>query len=814
MAKLPILFLTTSIFAVVGAMPAVAQTAGAAAAETGGNGLGDIIVTARRQEESIQSVPVAVTAISAASLERSSIVNVRDVSRLAPGIQTTSNVQPGDAVIQIRGQVQPDQSLINDASVGIYVDDVYIARSTAALTNFVDISRVEVLKGPQGTLFGKNTTGGAVRIISNEPVNRFEGYGKVGYESYDRYTLEGVLNVPLGETLAARFAGQYSKKSGGYYTNTVTGNPVDHEKTQTIRGILKWKPTDRLTVNLKGDYTRIDAGNGWNTLNGYFPANDFQAASMFEVALEAGLFPFDASFNPDPAKIGQGGALLAAAASAPHGSRLVSYDTSAITATSYAFNPVTGKFTYFGPNVRADPYSVAKVYGFSGNATLDLGFAELKSITAYRNTSQETAYDVDGSKYMLVNSYRNIKAEQFSQELLLNGQTPEGKLNWTLGGNYFQEKGTVDERPYVLTALSALQGQASVSTLGKTNNKSYGIFAQGTYQLSDALSFTAGIRYTIDKRRIDSGSQTIGTDGSSVCTYTRAAFGTVFTSLPNFVAPCAIAGAATFRKVSYTASINYQLDAAKHVYVRTSSGFRAGGINARINAPEAIGSFRPEVVTDYEFGVKADWLDRRLRTNLAVFLSNTRDAQNGRNFVSAIVPGAAVTLVQNEAKRKVYGMEFETAFRASDWLTLDGGASYLHARTDDPNAPDFHEVKLTPEWALRGGFSVNKDIREDLNGNFRFDVSYRSEMNAGDPLRNIAGAIIYIPTSRAVTLVNLRAGLRLKPSGIEISAYARNLTDQLYDMGGGTIGGLGIGLTTMGEGRVLGLDLKIPFGSR
>lgn len=758
------------------------------------NGIEDIVVTATRQSESVQRVPIAITAISGDTLTKSGINNVQDISRTAPGVQIFPQFRPGEAVFQIRGQIQTDTAPTVDPSVGLYFDDVYVARAPGSLVNLFDVERVEVLKGPQGTLFGKNTTGGAIRIISNKPTSEFEGYAKGSYESFERYTLEGVVNVPMGETLAARVGGQYTRKTDGYSTNLVTGNPIDTDKTWTVRGALKWDPTERLSVLVQGDYTKIDAGGIPSFLRYFIPE-----AGLF-TALNVGLETGN-GFNPVAGNTALQNTVR------PYGARQVGADLRTTDAASYTFNPATGAYSFNGGT--ADPTSNVKTWGVSGNVSFDFGFATLKSITAYRKVDALYLYDIDGTQFHILDSNTLTRNKQFSQELILHGNAADDKLDWTVGGLYFWETPFARDRAVPLAGLT--YPSRGTDTAADAVNKSWGVFAQGTYKLTDQLSITGGVRYSVEKRGFTASAFNRSANGlPDACVYTVA---NGLATVPGFQGPCSIEqqGKAD-GQWSYTASVNYQLASDKLVYARTGRGYRAGGFNSRVNAPEVLGVFKPEIVTDYEVGLKADWINRTLRTNIAVFYSKSSDTQLTINGVSPS-NGSAITLVQNIGKRTVKGVEAEIVARPASFLTFDAGLTYLHARLNNPAEPDVNFVQQTPPWTVRVGTTIDTPFSDRFAGALRVDYSFRDKSVDGQAVRNAAGNVIYIGRTRDVGLLSARYTLTDMSNGISLAVYGRNLTNEIYEARAFNIASLGLGLGNVAEPRVVGVELRVPFGA-
>lgn len=785
-----------------GTSPADEQTD--ASGERSG-GLEDIVVTATRRSESLQRVPLAVAAIGNERLSDSNVTGLQAVTLLSPGIQIQPQFVPGNAVFQIRGQSNSDTGPTTDPSVGIYFDDVYIARSTGSLVNLVDLERVEVLKGPQGTLFGKNNAGGVIRLVSKKPTQDFEGYGKISYESFDRIAVEGVLNIPISEIAALRVVGQFVDKSDGYGTNTLNGKPIDTERTYFGRASLQIEPSDTLTILLQGDYSDTRGGGLVNYWSNYIPNSSGGPISALALAVEQGLW----DFNPatQGAAIAQAAAILESL-ERPNGTRKVGNDVRLPTSDSYTFDPVTRAFTINGGEL--DTRNFSKTWGGSAHVDWDLGGAVLTSITAYRKLDYSASYNLDGLPFHLLDSLQTANAKQFSQEVLLNGTSLADRLKWTLGGLYFSENALQVDRAVTFAALVALQGNAGTLANQRGKNKSYGLFGQGTYELTDKLSVTGGVRWSRDNRTFISNAfnVAIGT-GAGICVFDVA---NGLATLPAFKPPCTLTQSSSEDQWTYSAAAQYQFDPNRQIYVRTSRGYRAGGFNARILAPVALGFFGAEVVTDYEIGLKADWLDRRLRTNIAVFQSKGTGVQATR---SAVVNNQAVPITENRGTRKVTGVELDIQARPADFLTFDAGVSFLDASLKDPLNPDVFWVPLVPKWAWNIGATINQPISSTVTAKLRGDLTVRGKMyDTQEAVRDSNGAILVAGQYDDLVLASARLTFDHAPSGIEFAIYARNLTNKLYAARQATIGGLGFAFTTLGEPRVIGAELKVPFGKR
>lgn len=770
----------------------------------GAGGVADIVVTATRQSASLQAIPIAVTALSGDTLAAASITSLKDVAQLAPGLQILPAFTPGNPIFQIRGQVQTDTAPTIDPSVGVYFDDVYIARSAGSLANFLDVARVEVLKGPQGTLFGKNTTGGAIRIISNRPNDRFEGYAKIGYQSYDKATIEGVLNIPITNGVNFRAAGQYIHKTGGYYKNIITGNPIDTDKTFFGRASLLLEPTDNLEILLQGDYTNVDAGGLPNRLK------DFVLANGASVALSV------AAQNGKPGNIAAGTAIILNQITQTGGRNLYA-DVRIVTADGLSYTPGTPPTVgYTGGST--DPFNRFKAYGGAANISLDMDFATLRSITAYREVRYTSSYNTDGAggNVYITRSRGNVNSDQFSQELLLNGNAFDDRLDWTVGGIYFNENALQNDKSAPLFYLSAPGGSPGNITIADSKNKSWGVFAQGKFAVTDALSVTAGARRSHDKRSFVAQAYSLRLTSPQVCSYTVA---NGLATLPIFSSPCSLSQSASFNQWSYTASVDYQLGQGQLLYVRTGRGYRAGGFNARVALPQVLGSFDPEIVTDYEVGLKADWLNRTLRTNIALFTSKSRDTQQTVNGVSGVT---SFTRTSNVGTRKVRGVEGEITAVPSKNLSFDANFAYTTGKLVNPFTPDVSWLPETPKWTFGYGATLQGDLSDAVHATLRADLSYRDKMKSINVLRGAApvgspagtlGPVVYVPKYKDRILINARATLAHSRTGIELAVFGTNLLNERYAARIIGINGLGIGMETLGEPRVLGVELKVPFGA-
>lgn len=417
----------------------------AAAAVSDGAGMEDIVVTARRREERLQDVPVAVTAISGDELASRSIQQVLDLNRVVPGF-TASQGGFGGGVprFTIRGQVQFEQLITLDPSVGVYFAEVIQARAHGTSAAFFDLAAVEVLRGPQGTLFGRNTTGGAVLLSPRTATDRLGGYVNATFGNYDTVIVEGAVNIPLADGLALRLAGRVADRDG-YTYSPAADRYFDDEDNQSWRATLRWSPSANFTNTLiLNGYHANEQGTGWR-LTGFAPNSAFGA-------------------RPE---------LVAFVANA--GNRRI------------AGNEGTVRGSY------------ADVIGLANTTTLDVGNVTIKNIFGYRRVeSRSDNTDFDGSPFFIYFAPENLEERQYSNEFQILGTAFSDRLDWIVGAYYFRESGNQTQRSTIVTIPQDL-----VRT-GFVRNESKSVFAQGNFDLGflEGLSLTAGARYTWDDRRL------------------------------------------------------------------------------------------------------------------------------------------------------------------------------------------------------------------------------------------------------------------------------------------------------------------------
>jgi len=758
-------------------------------------GVGEIIVTARKTAENLQTTPVAVTALSSEMLERSQINDVAQVQQMVPNISFgQATAQPGSATIGLRGQSGTDGLLTIDNAVGLYLDGVYIARSAGALLNLVDVEQVEVLRGPQGTLFGRNTTGGSLNLVSKQPTGEFEGSLRVRYGNYDAKELVTVVNLPIAnDVLAARFVYQHSDRNG-FAVNSTDGKDVGSDNVDFLRGTLRFAPEALpVTLTLAGDYT--DRKTSGQIVDIY----GARTTSPTGAAFGAFLIPARCATTASPACF------------VTNGSTIQSY---------VGGNP-------FQVSLTPGLYGTAKTWGASITAEADISEnVQFKSITAWRDLETHSLSDNDGTPYVLsggipgitvnlpgraIGQGNHIWQNQFSQELQLSGKAIDNKLNWIVGAFFFKEEG--EDLSLSSSNVPGASAAASVSGIfrGEVENSSRAAFGQMTYELVDGFRITAGARYTKDKRSLISRNGRVATLG------TGAFSCTVTASLLADAANCiSTKQEATYDYWSYTFGPDWQINEDLFLYAKISRAYRAGGWNLRTLFPGSRNDFDPEKVTDYEVGAKVDLLDRKLRVNVAAF---STDYQNIQRSIQALVgtPPTLSNVTQNAAKAKIKGLEVELVAAPTSNLRMNASFGYTDAKhkaffdqATPPNDLSATPFTLTPKTTFSAGVDYTVPIGGENEIILHGDVYHKGSQYgvAPPPFTGLTETARMKPYD----LVNATITLRLAEMGVDVQAYVRNLFDKRYLMRNlNQEHSLGFTSGTPGDPQTYGIALNYKF---
>ena len=723
------------------ASAANAQTASSAAPVGRAGASGDVeevVVTARRREEALQDVPVAVTAVSAAQLEARTVKTILDISRIAPGLNIGEGTR-GAAVpiISMRGQENTGTAITNGPAVGIYFDEVYLGRSAGALIASVDdMASVQVLRGPQGTLFGRNNTGGAILLTPNRPnLEDFSGQLTVSGGSYNRFEYGGVVDVPIVDGAFGIRASYKRTRRDGIGESIVTGiHSFGDLNRENGRISARWKPSEAVTFDFTYDWVDID---------------------------ERG--PMTQSIVPFP-----------------------------------------GLGFYQNRHGLVHPSSTARVDGYTFRSEFEVNDdLTFKAIVGRRIQSTDLKGDVDAGPAISVDAWQFMNQSQWTAELQATGTTLRSdtsfmkELNYTAGFFYFSESGEDGSSLPLPAALDPLRSARYLNNFA--DNSSAAGYLQVESNHGDRLFITLGGRYTKDKRDL-----TITALGSGRCTLLALPVGT-----PPSV--CFQSGSKDFGYWSYSAGARYELTSDANLYVKYDKGQRAGGLD---DTPTSIEPFNPEVVKSFEIGAKADFLDRRLRTNIAVYTSKVGQVQ--RTTLLAAPDGSPYTSVFNAAKSRVRGVELEAVLRPVTGLTFEGSVSrtdakyleFADARPGPGRGQDLSYLRYpnTPKTTYNLSASYDTQLAELGRLLLRVDYAHRSwtEFDVFNDPRT---------RQKPYGLVNARVQLDLSSlpyaKGVSIAGYARNLTNVKYSTWGTTAAG-GILVRTT-DPRSYGAELKLSF---
>jgi len=770
------LSLTTALISPV--QIARAAEEGAKTAKTDDLGIDEITVTARKRAESLQDTPISITAFTAASLEERNLTNLMEVGNFAPNVitSTASGGSGGgnNAQIYIRGIGQVDFLFTTDPGVGIYVDGVFFPRTLGGVLDLLDLERVEILRGPQGTLFGKNTIGGAISLISAKPSDEAGGYVEATGGRYHRMDLRASVDVPLiADKLYSKFS--FSSKNRDGYAKRIdffTGKLRDrqgNENSASARGALRWIASESVEINFTADYTREREQSAPTTLAQFEPNNGLAPLWNALVGIPSGLPMSTAFITSDP---------------------LTTFGT--------------------GPNKND-----LDAWGVANTVDWNLGAVSLKSITAYREMDAVFGRDGDGSPLPIVHTNDTQTQSQFSQEFQFNGVSFNDRFNWVAGVFFFHESGTdhndVRLDSGLFDALEALP--AAVICLGpdgsppcaggagnpinalfdldfNINNKikinSYAGYAQGTFAITEKLSATAGIRYSYEKK-------------AYTLEHLRVNSGVPIVPLT------------TVRKnwdaFSPKGEIDYKWTEALMTYASVSRGFKSGGFNGRPTTASEVESFNPEFVTTYEAGFKSEWFDRRMLLNVSAFYNDYTDIQIGS--VSADSTGNLILIIDNAAKGRVQGFEVEFQGRPAVGLDITGGLGYLDAKYKDVgNATDItlaSKFVKTPKWTANASVQYSMPLGNSSVLSIRGDWSYTAKVYQ-EPTNAESIA------QPGFSLFNARLTYENLDGDWEVAVFGTNLADKRYIINGlQALASFGTAEAVYGRPREWGVSVKKRF---
>ena len=720
-----------------------------------------ITVTARRREEDSQDVPIPIATLSGDALDKAGQFRFEDLNQHFP----STNIQfanPRQTSIAVRGLGNNPANDALESSVGVYLDDVYLGRPGMANQDLIDIAQISLLRGPQGTLFGKNTTGGVLNIASREPTFTPEARleSSVGqYGENDYYQLRGAVSGPLVEDqLAGRLS--YAKTfRDGFVDDVTDGRVLNGTERKGTRGDLLYTPTESLKIRLIGDYSTEDA--------------DCCASVLY---------------SPGP----NGGALYFSRVAAAGGNVVLDSDYDKVT-------------------LNTKQHMKVRQGGGSAKVDWDIGDYTVTSITAYRGWNFWPTNDADGTSVTaIINAGQHVDDSQWSQELRL-ASASGGAFDWVTGLYYFYQDQKNSSYTYYGPDAGAFLGQAfltngTVISHQDLNTDSYSGFAQATWHATDRLDLTAGIRQTYERK-----TASVVRDRASG----NAAIGAVFPAYETGNLDV------SDTRPSGLVSVSYQFTDNVLAYTSVSSGAKAGGINPQVPA-RGLGLdslfIEPEKAKDAELGIKTTLFDRRVQLNANAFWTKVEDYQ--ATSLEQITPGVFSQTLSNIGKVETRGFEVELAAIPIEGLTLGLTGSFNDATYESyKNAPCSAEKSFAgqtvcdltgnpvvgaPRWIANPNVAYEHAIGNGLTAFAASDYAWRSEFFGSPDNSDLAKV-------DAFGILNLRVGVRgdFGSNAWDVTVWGTNVLDEAYVVGGLGAGNYGSYSEFPGSPRAYGATFRV-----
>ena len=575
-----------------------------AGAQEGAQVIEEIVVSARKREENIQDVGIAVSALSQTEIEQAFARDLRDLVFVSPNLVLDDTAQgPGGvAAAYIRGIGVSEVEKNFDPAVGVVVDGIFLGTMTGGITQAIDLESVEGLRGPQGTLFGRNTIGGVVHLRRSQPTGETGGKVRASYGNYDNLRLEGLVNFGLGDQVAVKLTGALDDQGEGYYENVNTGRDEGRVEYQSFGANVLLTPSDQLELEYTAQIERTDQD------------------------------------TPPLLNVGQPGQLFCSAFGfcSPDLKTPVSGDRWKTTQDLVGPNDAT---------FDADTHILELRWSLTESLSLDYIFGSWE-------TEETVLTDWDAVAPELFHTTRPAEYEQTSHELRLTLDDPGSRLRGTAGAYVWDSEYEIRLRSYIGFAVPNLV--LDLPQTSRQDSQSWALFFEADYDLTDRLTLNFGGRYTEDEK---------DTDQAGVVT---------------------AAASDDWSKFTPKAGLLYRLNDDATIYGTYSVGYRSGGFNGRVDSLEnATTPYDEETVTNYEVGVKSDWLDGSLRLNVAAFFMDYEDKQEELQLPSATSGTGQVTLVTNASTAEIYGVELDAQWLPAPGLSLRGNLGVLDAQYDD-----------------------------------------------------------------------------------------------------------------------------------
>ncbi|MFN3287065.1 MAG: TonB-dependent receptor [Sphingomonadaceae bacterium] len=657
---------------------------------------GDIVVTAQRREERLQDVPVAVTAFGGEQLETRQVRTVVDLMTTVPNLHASNNIGQGSATTAfIRGVGETESIITVDTPVGFYLDDVYIGRQGVNNSALFDVERVEVLRGPQGTLYGRNTSAGAIKIVTRQPsFEAVEGVGEFSYGRFDTWQLRGSVGVPLSDRLALRVSALVGDGAGDGFNRTLDKR-VNGSEILGFRPALRWAVSDDVELNLSGDWSRQEQN-------------------------------------------GRYGVDIAGLLRPPSGSIYVS-------------------------STDVDTVNLGKAGGANGTLSWNLSDTlRLKSISAWRYTTQRYDLDLTDQAPSLYLLYTQNRSEQFSQELQLSGETMDGALDFVAGFYYFNERSRSFLGDFIFQFLYFRKDL-------KVRTDSYAGFGQANWRFADHWSLILGGRYTIDDKSIDILQKFGGTPGfediGGIFSFdTNTVNGNISSARPDRPVKTDL----NFKRFTPKAGIEYQPSRDFMAYFTYTKGFKSGGWSARVTDPDQFIDFDPETINSYELGLRASPM-AGATVNLTGFYYDYKGL-----FTTGTRADGSFGIATSNAE--IYGLELETAWRLARGVRAFANLAWQDGDRRSVSAATIalgERFQRFPRWSASVGVNASRELNDRFELLGSAEYSYTGEHYV-NPQNTAAGLV------PSVHLVNASIGIGAPGGRWQLVAGCRNCFGEEY----------------------------------
>lgn len=693
-------------------------------------GFQDIIVTAQRRSERLQEVPVAVSALNAAQIEARFSRDLLDLGSIAPNLIIDPILGNGTAAISIRGIQLNDVEKSFDPAVGVFLDGVYLASTTGALLTVFDAASIEVLRGPQGTLFGRNTIGGLINVRRNTPTGELGGRVSLTYGSFDQFDVKGVLDLPaIADGAIKAKVAAINLSGGGYFWNT--------------------------TRNKR---------EGWNDLLMISPQVEFGISDSMKL-----LVIYDYIRDRTPTR-----------------------PVTSLTDTNQLFGslgglgrPASDTDFHRRPTTSLDQEAFLTTHSITGDFNWNVGDGhDIIALVNYRDTDESAIQEFDGVGATLFNTLRPQQIDQFSAELRYQGDF--GALKLVSGLYYFESSYNNNQRTFFF-------GGEVGGTDYQQSAKSYAAFAQADWNIVGGLSLSLGGRLLRDEKTACGGTGTGPRDARDFNSALSVSYGECSDERRNSAGFIdGVDGSQSWTAFTPRVALSYQFDDLL-LFASYSEGFRSGGFNGRGASPSSFGPYDPEKVTNWEFGLKSDWLDNRLQVNLSAFFMRYSDKQEDVVFPDPIA--GTVTVVQNAANATINGFEAEVRAMPVDGLTVGFNFGYLDARydawtdlgpiLDGPAAGTLgvidksgFDLRRAPQFTGEVNLAYEHDLGNDRSLRFNADYNFKSSYSI------VANTVtINNPNPGIVPDIGLLNGaITYNTERYQVSVFGRNILNESYFM--------------------------------